>query len=147
MIVTRISRSVWTSALQAFLVAASIPSGWAAAPLFTYVSGPTGCTQPSGYPDAALCTVPNETPLGTLPLPAVGGTYVDGNFGATVKLISSFSTNHGYSTTIGIQCERKICSGGAGRYSSQRDRNCHRQCRICRAPRGCHRRYSSLGLV
>ena len=28
--VTRISRSVWTSALQAFLVAASIPSGWAA---------------------------------------------------------------------------------------------------------------------
>src|SRR6267143_1101569 len=107
MIVIRISRSVWTSALQAFLVAASIPSGWATAPLFTYVSGPSGCTQPAGYPDAALCTVPNETPLGTFPLPAVGGTYVDGNFGATVKLISSFSANHGYSTPSAFSASGK----------------------------------------
>src|SRR5437899_5162403 len=94
-------------ALPAMLVAASTASEFTAAPLFTYLSGPTGCTQPSGYPDAALCTVPNETPLGTFPLPAVGGTYVDGNFGATVKLISSFSANHGYSTPSAFSASGK----------------------------------------
>src|SRR5690348_11837526 len=96
------------SALPALLMAASTGNEWtAAAPLFTYVSGPTGCTQPAGYPDAALCTVPNETPLGTFPLPAVGGTYIDGNFGATVKLISSFSANHGYSTPSAFSASGK----------------------------------------
>lgn len=69
-----------------------------AQPLFTYVSGPNGCTQPAGYPDAALCVVPNETPLATFPIPPVGGMYIDPNFGATVKILSSFSANHGYST-------------------------------------------------
>jgi hypothetical protein len=94
-------------AVPALIAAASLPSAGPAAPLFTYVSGPTGCTQPAGYPDAALCTVPNETPLGTFPLPAVGGTYVDGNFGATVRLISSFSTNHGYSTPSAFSASGK----------------------------------------
>src|SRR6185503_1330002 len=69
-----------------------------AAAVFTYISGPQGCTQPPGYPDQALCTIPNETPLATFPIPAVGNTYVDPNFGATVRILSGFGSNHGYST-------------------------------------------------
>jgi len=37
----------------------------------------------------------------------VGGTYVDGNFGATVKLISSFSASHGYSTPSAFSASGK----------------------------------------
>src|SRR6267378_1206123 len=107
MIFIKACRLFISLALPALVVAAILPSGGATAPLFTYVSGPVGCTQPAGYPDAALCTVPNETPLGTFQLPAVGGTYIDGNFGATVKLISSFSANHGYSTPSAFSASGK----------------------------------------
>src|ERR1700730_7345721 len=69
-----------------------------AQPIFTYISGPNGCTKPAGYPDAALCVVPNETPLAAFQIPPVGGMYIDPNFGSTVKILSSFSANHGYST-------------------------------------------------
>jgi hypothetical protein len=69
-----------------------------AAAVFTYISGPHGCTQPPGYPDAALCTIPNETPLATFAIPPVGSTYVDANFGATVRILSGFGSNHGYAT-------------------------------------------------
>src|SRR5437773_11881408 len=66
-------------------------------PKFTYFSGPEGCTQPDGYPDAALCTVPNEAPPGNFKPPGVGGSYVDPNFGATVKALTGPGVYHTYS--------------------------------------------------
>ena len=78
-----------------------------AAAVFTYVSGPQGCTQPPGYPDAALCIIPNETPLASFPIPAVGNTYVDPNFGSTVRILSGFGSNHGYSTPTAFSANGK----------------------------------------
>src|SRR6476659_9148827 len=78
-----------------------------AAAVFTYVSGPKGCTQPAGYPDAALCMIPNETPLASFPIPAVGNTYVDANFGSTVRILSGFSSNHGYATPTAFSANGK----------------------------------------
>jgi len=78
-----------------------------AAAVFTYVSGPKGCTQPAGYPDAALCIIPNETPLASFPIPAVGNTYVDANFGSTVRILSGFSSNHGYATPTAFSANGK----------------------------------------
>lgn len=81
-----------------------------AQPLFTYISGPNGCTRPAGYPDAALCVIPNETPLVTFPVPGAGGMYVDPTFGATVKILSSFSANHGYSTPSAFSATGKYAA-------------------------------------
>src|SRR5437588_5415763 len=78
------------------LIISVFPLG--ASPIFSYISGPTGCTQPAGYADDSLCIVPNEMPLATFAIPPVGGTYVDANFGSTVKILSGFGSNHGYST-------------------------------------------------
>src|SRR4051812_5312350 len=55
----------------------SVPVNWSVVPRlpdpkFSYISGPQGCTQPDGYPDAALCTVPNEAPPGSFRPPAAG---------------------------------------------------------------------------
>src|ERR1700730_8219636 len=81
-----------------------------AQPIFTYISGPNGCTKPAGYPDAALCVVPNETPLARFPIPPVGGMYIDPTFGATVKMLSSFSANHGYSTPSAFSATGKYAA-------------------------------------
>ena len=64
---------------------------------FTYFAGPAGCTQYTGYADPAYCTVPNELPLGTFPVPAAGGSYVDPNFGGTVRLLTGPLYYHLYS--------------------------------------------------
>src|SRR4051794_9726685 len=45
----------------------------ASKPVFNYIAGPTNCTQPAGYPDAALCQVPDEKPPGTFKAPGPGG--------------------------------------------------------------------------
>jgi uncharacterized protein (TIGR03437 family) len=66
-------------------------------PKFSYAAGPQGCTQPDGYPDAALCTVPNEAPPGSFRPPAAGGSYVDPNFGSTVKVLTGTGVYHTYS--------------------------------------------------
>jgi uncharacterized protein (TIGR03437 family) len=69
-------------------------------PTFTYPSGPTGCTRPSApvpYPDAALCTVPGEKPPGTFQPPPLGGSYVDANFGGTVRIMTGPGVYHTYS--------------------------------------------------
>src|SRR5579872_3545630 len=76
-------------------------------PVFTYPSGPKGCTQPTSYPDAALCTIPNEMPLATFAVPAVGGTYVDANFGSTIKVLSGFASNHAYSSPTALSATGK----------------------------------------
>jgi hypothetical protein len=100
--------SAWAiSAFASALFLSYCGNGFAASPVFTYVAGPQGCTTPPGYPDAAVCIVPNEVPLARFPVPPVGGTYVDANFGATVKMLSSFSTNHGYSTPSAFSANGK----------------------------------------
>jgi len=68
-----------------------------AGPVFSYLSGPAGCSHPDGYPDAALCTVPDEAPPGNFTPPAVGGSYVDANFGASVRVITGPGVYHTYS--------------------------------------------------
>jgi hypothetical protein len=65
---------------------------------FTYVSGPTNCTRTAGYPDPEICVIPGETPLATFSVPQPGATYIDRNFGSTVKLLTGFGANHGYAT-------------------------------------------------
>src|SRR5438552_2448396 len=85
-----------------------------ASPIFSYVSGPTGCTEPAGYADAALCIVPHEMPLATFAIPPVGGTYVNANFGATVKILSGFGSNHGYSTPSAFSATGKYVALAQG---------------------------------
>jgi hypothetical protein len=80
----------------------TVPVTWVvvprmAGPVFSYLSGPAGCTRPDGYPDPALCTVPGEAPPGNFTPPAVGGSYVDANFGASVKVITGPGVYHTYS--------------------------------------------------
>ena len=57
-----------------WIVAARLPG-----PNFSYLSGPQNCTNPGGYPDPALCTVPNDTPPGNFAPPGVGASFTDGN--------------------------------------------------------------------
>jgi hypothetical protein len=76
-------------------------------PKFTYLHGPNGCTQPDGYQDAATCIVPDEKPAGNFGPPAPGGSYVDPNFGATVRVISPPGYLHVYSTPSAISAGNK----------------------------------------
>jgi hypothetical protein len=66
----------------------------------TYLSGPNFCTAAFGYTVPAFCTAPGELPMGSFPVPPIGGFYVDPNFGAKVRLLTDGTTNslHQYST-------------------------------------------------
>lgn len=76
-------------------------------PRFSYLSGPTGCTQPAGYPDAALCMVPDEAPPGNFRPPARGKSYVDPNFGASVRVITEPGVYHTYSANNPLSASNK----------------------------------------
>jgi hypothetical protein len=67
---------------------------------FTYLSGPSFCVNNFGYTVPAFCTAPGELPLGSLPLPPRGGSYMDANFGARVRLLTDETADmiHQYST-------------------------------------------------
>ncbi|MDX1981128.1 MAG: hypothetical protein SFV51_12730 [Bryobacteraceae bacterium] len=66
---------------------------------FSYLNGPNYCTAAPGFPAPALCTAPGEVPLGSFPLPSPGGTYIDPNFGATVRILTAAGQNrHAYSS-------------------------------------------------
>ena len=68
-------------------------------PLFSYgyADGPKSCTAPPGYPDPALCTVPDEKPPGNFAPPKPGESYSDPNFGARVRVLAPPRSLHGYS--------------------------------------------------
>src|SRR6266852_4175011 len=70
------------------------------AAIFTYLSGPNFCQANYGYAVPAFCTAPGELPLGSFPIPPIGGFYVDPNFGAHVRLLTDGTTDslHQYST-------------------------------------------------
>lgn len=75
-------------------------SGAVATPTFSYIAGPNGCSNSNGfrYPDPATCIVPGEKPPGNFAPPDAGKTYVDGNFGSTVHLVTGAGCTHDYST-------------------------------------------------
>jgi len=76
-------------------------------PTFTYLSGPDGCTNPGGYPDPALCTVADERPPGNFQPPGLGESYVDQNFGATVRIMSGLKVFHTYSANNPLSARNK----------------------------------------
>jgi hypothetical protein len=76
-------------------------------PLFSYLSGPLGCTQVNGYPDPALCTVPDEKPPGSFDPPPLGGFYADPNFGGNVKVITGTGVYHTYSANNPLSAKNK----------------------------------------
>ena len=68
-------------------------------PLFSYgyPDGPKSCVAPPGYPDPALCTVPDEKPPGNFAPPKPGASYSDPNFGGRVRVLAPPRSLHGYS--------------------------------------------------
>jgi hypothetical protein len=76
-------------------------------PKFTYISGPTGCRTSEGYPDAATCIVPGEKPPGSFSPPDPGGSYVDPNFGARVRVLTGPRSLHGYSAPSPLSANNK----------------------------------------
>ncbi len=76
-----------------------------APPAFSYIAGPNGCSKAEGYPDLPLCTpLPIPNMLGS-PLP--GSTYVDPNFGATVKVMTGAPVFHTYSSPSPLSAHNK----------------------------------------
>lgn len=61
-----------------------------------------------GFPAGALtvCSPPNESPLATFPVPLVNGSYVDANFGTTVRVLAH-NALHGYSTPSALTATGK----------------------------------------
>lgn len=67
-------------------------------PKFSYLSPVKGCVATNGYPDPAVCQVPNEKPPGDFQPPALGGSYIDPNFGAKVRIVTGAKVSHTYSS-------------------------------------------------
>jgi uncharacterized protein (TIGR03437 family) len=76
-------------------------------PTFSYITHPQGCTTPDGFPDPALCTVPDEKPPGGFQPPALGGSYVDPNFGGKVKIVTGTGVYHTYSANNPLSANNK----------------------------------------
>ncbi len=66
----------------------------------TYLSGPNFCDMNFGYTVPAFCNAPGELPLGHFPLPPIGGSYTDPNFGSKIRMLTDETTDslHQYST-------------------------------------------------
>jgi uncharacterized protein (TIGR03437 family) len=76
-------------------------------PTFSYPSGVNGCTPTAGYPDPAMCQVPDEKPPGNFQPPAPGGSYADPNFGASVKVVTGSGVYHTYSANNPLSAKSK----------------------------------------
>ena len=76
-------------------------------PIFSYPSGVKGCTPVTGYPDPAMCQVPDEKPPGNFQPPAPGGSYADPNFGASVKVVTGPGVYHTYSANNPLSAKSK----------------------------------------
>ncbi len=74
-------------------------------PVFSYLSGPAGCSKAAGYFDPPLCT--------PLPLPGISGlpqpaaTYVDPNFGGRVRVMTASPVYHTYSSPSPLSAHKK----------------------------------------
>src|ERR1017187_7629649 len=76
-------------------------------PTFSYLSPVKGCVATSGYPDPAVCQVPNEKPPGNFQPPAVGASYTDPTFGAQVKIVAGAGNSHLYSSNSPLSVNNK----------------------------------------
>jgi len=76
-------------------------------PVFSYLSGPKNCTNPGGYPDPAVCTVPDEKPPGNFTPPAVGGSFTDADFGGIVRVLTGPGVYHTYSNNNPLSANNK----------------------------------------
>jgi hypothetical protein len=86
-------------------------------PEYVYFSGPNQCTKPNGYDDAATCDVPGEKPPGNFVPPRTGGTYVDPNFGALVRIATDPPSIHSYSFPSALSAGNKyLLSGDEGNW-------------------------------
>ena len=85
-----------------WVVAARLPD-----PTFSYLSGPQNCTNPGGYPDAALCTVPNDTPPGDFAPPGVGASLTDADFGGNIRNLTGPGVYHTYSNNNPLSATNK----------------------------------------
>jgi hypothetical protein len=74
-------------------------------PVFSYVSGPAGCTSAAGYPDPPLCT-PLALP-GIFGAPPAGASYIDPNFGARVRVMTAPAIYHTYATPSPLSAHKK----------------------------------------
>src|SRR5436190_19536022 len=71
---------------------------------FSYPAAPVNCSNSNAaYPssDLDLCTLPGETPFSTFPIPAIGSSYIDANFGSPITVLASYAATgpgvvHGY---------------------------------------------------
>jgi hypothetical protein len=79
---------------------------------FSYLSGPNQCTKPNGYEDEATCIVPGEKPPGKFAPPRLGGTYVDPNFGALVRVATDPPSIHSYSSPSALSAGNKYLLSG-----------------------------------
>jgi hypothetical protein len=79
-------------------------------PKFSYLAGPNNCKGAPGLPDEAICTVPGEKPPGNFTPPRPGGTYVDPNFGATVKVLAGPVALHGYAAPSALSAHNKYAA-------------------------------------
>ncbi|HEY2105511.1 MAG TPA: hypothetical protein VGH29_06985 [Candidatus Binataceae bacterium] len=72
---------------------------------FSYLSGPVGCEKADGYPDSPLCRPLPLTDLlsGLSP----GTSYVDPNFGATVRIMTGHPVYHTYPTPSPLSAHNK----------------------------------------
>lgn len=74
-------------------------------PVFSYLSGPAGCNTAAGYFDPPLCT-PLPLPGAPGP-PQAGASYVDPNFGGSVRVLTAAPVYHAYSTPSPLSAHKK----------------------------------------
>ena len=87
-----------THIVLAVSAAVLLPFLWAqSSVLITFISGPNFCSTASGYISYPICAIPSELPLGTFQAPSPGGSFVDPNFGGTVRVLTSSPYIHPYS--------------------------------------------------
>lgn len=82
-------------------------------------AAPQNCINSSPkYIDPDVCQVPDEVPLNTFARPGVGNTYVDYNFGTTVKQLTAVGTVHAYAQPSAFSVNNTyalvIAAGGQG---------------------------------
>lgn len=81
-------------------------------PRFSYLGGPNQCTRSNGYDDEATCIVPDEKPPGNFAPPPRGGTYIDPNFGALVRIATDVPSIHSYSFPSALSAGNKYLLSG-----------------------------------
>jgi hypothetical protein len=73
----------------------------------TYGSGPNFCGTAAGYLDFPFCTPVGDIPLGGFPVPGIGGSYTDANFGGTVRIMTGTPYIHPYALPSPISAHNK----------------------------------------